>query len=561
MKKNILVLLALLLCMCTLMVSCMESGEIKFKDLVEADSYTSDLKTYTSATKLSVEGECIDHAGDLASFVKTGTTGLATYSVYNLATGAVVYTAEAAEMTVADGITVKSYEITLRETNKVSWFFVRENTVTTKSDELGTVIASAVVTLYRADGTVIADASAKNISDFDIDIPTIKPHFGTSVTNDIEEPRAMEDLIFFDSVFYRVSTDGKIEKLLEYNSLRACPYIIFSNENYYYGGYDDECLWVFDKELNPLSSYCPPDYAMGSDASFAILDNGNIFVQYIIACNDNSDDYTFYDEEGDKFLVSSLIVDAKTGDKKEVELDFVVEEIYFMDEEFPFGDKVKNFAEIYYIENERVDYSDFACVYASLDNNAQVDKVINGYVPGKISDMDMVANNRWIIGNTGGQVFLLNEKGDILGEISNADITGDMYLVNDGKVYNWDLGLVVDLEEKNAVEYRITNSLIMYETVDGEIKAFVDGAEKTIVAKGEKKTLDYIYDVGFVLVDEEKPSEILIYNDKAELIYTASDCVYDGDSYIAARNNDTAILAVRSEKTDGTPEIIYLILK
>jgi len=211
MRRKILASLALLLCLCTLFVSCGAAKTMKFTDLVVKDTYTPEFKTPTSATKLSVGGNATSAEGSLVLFTKIGTTGFATYSVYNIEKGSVVFTADAVETKLSDGISITSYEISLKESNDVSWFYVTKNTTTTSADK--PTVTTSVVTLYKADGTSVASAESKNTAVYTVDAP-----------------KAMCDLIYFNNVFYRTNDeDGNIEKAIEFNGLRKVPYLVYEN--------------------------------------------------------------------------------------------------------------------------------------------------------------------------------------------------------------------------------------------------------------------------------------------------------------------------------------------
>ena len=543
MRKKLLAFMTLVICLCILCVSCAANKTIAFKNLVEKDSYTPD-KTVTNVTKLDVEGEYTQAEGSLVLFTKIGTTGLATYSIYNMESGKTVFTANAAEVTIPDGLSVTTYEVYLNETNDTSWFFVKEITTKTKTED-AKVITSAVITLYKADGTSVASDSSSNV-----------------LINNVKAPQAMQDLIYFDEAFYRISEEGSIDKLVDYNSFREIPLLVWSNDDYYYGSYmGGESLCVFDKELNFVTSYNLPDYAEVN--AYAILDDGNLFVQYSVRCNDNAEDYTYFDEDAVKVLLTSVIIDAKSGKEKEVELDFVVDYITSDKGELEFSEDIKNIAVINYIVDERVDFADAACVVVSLDNNMKIKGEINGYVPGTVCEIEPIANNRWLVDTSEGQSFLLDEEGTVIGEITNSNDLNEIYIVNNNKVYDMNLELKCDLDEYGAISHKLFGNAVVFDTFDGETKAYVNGEVKTLIGKDEEKTIEYLADKAFVIVDEKTPGTAVIYNDKIESVYTISDSSLTlvSDATVLDHSEEYTIISFACVKADSEPEIMYFVLK
>ncbi len=546
MRRKVLVSLALLLCLCTLFVSCGSTKTLKFSKLYDKDMYVPKFNTPTSATKLSVEGEYTDSEGSLVLFTKVGSTGLSSYSVYNMEKSSVVFTADASETTLSKGVSVTTYTIKLEETNDVSWFYVIKNTTTTSTDD--PTVTASVVTLYKADGTSVASAETKN-----------------AAVNEIEAPMAMCDLIYFDDAFYRISDDGNIEKAFDYSAFRTVPMLGLARGDYYYGSFSDSSLVIFDKELNVLVSYDLPDYA--DSISTAVLESGDIFVQYQTTCNDHCEDYTYVDEDATKFHVTSLIIDAKSGKEKEVELDYVVNMLYCRDDLIENGnvaisDNIDNLAYINYIVDERIDFSESASVFVSIGNDMKVKAVIDGYIPGILKSINIIANNRWIASNHDSQSFLLNEDGDVLGEISEYDALCDIGIIVDNKIYDWNLELTCDLNEQNAVDYSVLQNCVVFKTFDGETKVYADGSVKTLISEDDTKRLDSLGKRGFVIVNEKTPTEFTVYNDKAEAVYTSDkNLTYTTGANVIVSNEDAAIILLPCLKSDLTAVSAYILLK
>ena len=125
MKKKLLVLVAMLLCVVTVLASC--ASTMKFEKIVGDGTYNDENPTLTAAGKIDVKGTYNVGLsdGDLAIFVDTNAeTQLPTYTVYNLATGAVVYTVSDSEKTEGGVTTTVEHDFDVYTQWDTTWFKV-----------------------------------------------------------------------------------------------------------------------------------------------------------------------------------------------------------------------------------------------------------------------------------------------------------------------------------------------------------------------------------------------------------------------------------------------------
>ncbi len=184
-----------------------------------------------------------------------------------------------------------------------------------------------------------------------------------------------------------------LDILREFNVAQTGDYgtTTISGETKFNGAYDDYLyswangvIQVFNREGVPTVQYTYPGGTafLSTVVSCAILNNGNIFVQELSYAEADEVDYTFkaaipgtYGYENKKVNVVNKIIDYKTGEVKEVALDYVVlglEAAYVEDVsgQFPMGvrDGDQNQAYIAKIANKEVTTVD----YVTMDNEGKI---------------------------------------------------------------------------------------------------------------------------------------------------------------------------------------------
>lgn len=561
MKKRLIVLVALMLCVVTVLAACTSS--MKLKKVVGDGTYNDENPAFTTAAKLDVKGEITRSEGDLVVFEDENDDGFKVTTVYNVATGAVVYTA------------TDSGEVKVEE----SYTLVRN--MAHPTEQWGTTLLS-VVTMRNI--ATYADGEFDYDQQMDVKMMTATGVEILSIT-DVKEAQMMnswtaEDLFCVDNKVYRIADDGSVAFAFDWNDFREIPEEYDSYEDEYvpaiekigdfYVNESYNGINIYDSELNLVVTFNAPSYAnrigfpderMYDDDdynfNFNYLSNGNVLIQYAVEQDWMTDDYD-YIEYGSKYNLYSFLVDAEKGKVKDLDLDYVVFDTWYDepgDDDWFYNEKVENFAWIIYLEDERLDMSETAAKAVSLGNNGKIDGVIDELIPNMAPMVpELVANNRWIVYNLADQAFLLNEKGDVIGEVSNLDwseMTPD-FLVMNGRIYDWDLNVKVDLaEQKCEGEYLVLDHSVLFATEDEEIKIYANGEVKTLIDKATAEEGDreiYVPEYCtsmFVIMDTatEDTVKIEVYNSVGtKLDITIVNVEFDSDCVECYADSNNALL-------------------
>ena len=576
MKKKLLVLVAMLLCVVTVLASCASS--MKFEKVAGDGTYNDENPTLTTFAKVDVKGTMVTARGDLVIFEDVNTeTGVSSYTVYNLATGAVVYTAADSEKTEGNVTTTVEHEFEINTQWDTTWFmvFVETEVVTVVEGEEPKEEEHTTVSLRDAKGNEFATAT--DIYDLD-DIETVL------------------DLIIYNEKAYRIADDGSIAHAFDYSALRDVPELYTKLGDYYYApiqvygnSITEVGVQVYNSSLELVAYYEKPSYiSSNTRAVYAPLNNGNVLIQYSVLENDMAEDYT-YIANGSKYTLYTFVLNVEKGTAKEISLDYVVMEMviardaradYKMDywKMYGLNQEIENLAIVCPIEDERVNMNDSAAKVAAMTNKGKVDGFIDGFIdnmqPGAVFQ---VATNRWIVENLSGQMFLLNEKGEVLGEISNIDMEDLMeavfegegvkpYFVLNNKIYDWDLNVKYDMHE-NKIESKVelAHSILMTNE-DGATLLYTNGEVKTLIdkatAEAGKREIKKISDVLYAIKDTatEGKTKYEIYNDAGTLLITIEDAVIDLNACIVktADSNNAVLISGMSIPAEGeTAKVVY----
>lgn len=527
MKKKLLVLVAMLLCIVTVLSACGET--VRFKKIV-ADEYVDQNPTLTKAEAVTLTGDVQGSQEDLLLFGGMNDDDKYVYTVYNMAENKVVWTATASETT--------SYAVELQDGyyDDVAWFTV---TTTVDGDEEDTFT------------TDVYDQKGNKVVSFD------------------PEEVAMEtiiDLILVDTKAYRIAEDGTIAEAFEVNALSVLPEVEFKAGEYYFAS-EDEMIACYDAELNITCYYEMPAYA--TMLTGAVLNNGNVLVQFKAAAAWDAEDYSYITNDGTKVVLTSLLINPKNGKVKELDLDFIV--LYGASRSLSFdsdlvdfdmlNEKIENVALVSYIVDERLVGPETAYSESALfSTNTSFIKLSNkGKDQGKLDETivaqallpQQVAENRWVVYSINEQLFLLDEKGKVLAEISNVDEANAAYIVGeDGKLYNWNLEMVYDFDDKDLEVEDMTNRGVFFVDEDGVVTLFANGESKTIVAKDADREVIEVNDNYFIVEDNSgDDTKYEIYNDVGTLLYTVEKASGHANAHYAS-NNVIVLTGLESDDKD-----------
>ena len=508
----------------TMLTACGDT--IRFSKVVVKNSYKDTSPTFTSVETLDLEGNVDQVEGVLALLVdRSGENTV--YNVYNVALKKSVWKESNAKKA--------TYSVTLVEQENVSWFYV-EKTIATENED-GEDVETRNVAIYDMEGKVIAEAEGKTV----------------------KAPELVYDLFRFEGKMYRVSAKKGISAAFDISDLKETPDVDYKAGDFYIGEITSGVA-VYNSKLNPVVIYNIPSYA--EDSKVHVLSNGNVLVQYIVSLGEYAEEFD-YIEDGEKYSLTSILIDADDGEYETIDLNFIVDSVAYGEDltENGMDEDLDNIALICKIKNKMVDTSYASRKIVVLSNKAKLEDTIDGYVKGMYPSIIQVAKNRWVIRNTAGTYFLFNHKGDVLGEVSNLEGFNESVLVSsDYKVYDWNLKMVLDMKEHGVDNYRVYDNCIVMTTEKNETLLFADGKVTTLIAKADadKKFVQKFDTRLFAIGDFEKANVFDIYNDKGEKIYSCDGKIPFVDVSVVGDTDLYMILAF-SDKESG--KNTYLLVK
>lgn len=508
-SSKFLTFTSLLLCIMILFTSCSSVGNIS--RLLIDDYEEESSKPYVSGAEVTNlnDASYSNSRGNLVLFTKYATDGRE-YFVYNLDTHQIIWSqSESSHLS----LSVSFYSAYV-DYHSVAFFTVHE-TVTEAESECTT-------TLYSADGSKISSVDSSY------------------------SPTCVEDLIYFDGKMYRVYGNGKISSAFDYSPLARIPSINSKHKDIYYQ-LNDDMIQTYDSKLKPLAKYRIPEC---SNCEFVLLGDGNVLVQYIYEADPMSNDYTVI-IEGEKYDVITKIINAKNGNEKTVKCNYIIR---YANINYDYAgidsEKTPVIGGVYVIEDRRIaeekvvtiDNSGKASALGSLDND-------------RITSLSFFAKNRWIIDTESGSKYLVDQKCEIIGEVTKADRYGEFF-VSDGKIYDADLKEVYDLASKKQSINKSIGASILLNGEDGEVTLLTKKGATELIAKDSDKYLvtASAYD-GYIIVRNDDTSTFEIYSILGSMICEVKN-VHSTVNFIHSTNN--SLLLQFRNKSDSS--LVYYVL-
>lgn len=563
MKRKLLALAAMMICVAMMLSSCaLFTSDLKFKKVVQKDFEPETDPTPTGVTKLDIKGELQDnyhyYSDDLIVFIDTNESdGLKTTTVYNVATNETIWTGADSESKSGGKNVEITYSVELES------MYIGEETVELAyiTKETATVGDGDVDLEY--DITVITEAKDEIVTLEDADKDEI-----------IENSWQEADLLCIGDKVYRISEDGKATFAFDWNDLREVPNRLGKAGDYYVY-YEDREVYIYDANLNMTAAYSAPLYSeefggnsmdefSNDGCNMSVLSNGNVLVQYVVRQDDYAKKYTFL-SEGQKYNLYSVLVQAKNGKTKDLSLDYLIQTTApgYIISELGLSEKNENLGIGFAIEDQRINMDENAVKLLSINNKGKVVGVVQDPVPNAYLGygFEAVAKNRWEVYTADGRSFLLNEKGDVIGEISGCTGQNDSVLLAGKKVYDWSLNLKVDLADEDAERIEVMKNSIVFHTDKDEVKLYVKGKVETLIsedqAKGGKYTFKKLSDGVYMITDKSGTDpQYKIYNEEGTLLSTITDKVYAPRVTMVASNGALLLVA---ENTDGSGVVYYRV--
>ena len=386
------------------------------------------------------------------------------------------------------------------------------------------------------------------------------------------EPMA-DDLYEIDGKVYEIK-DGVATHKYD-KGLNSIPDVDYSGEkNYYAMGVD--AVYVYDLDYKLVAYYAVPSDA--SSVSMFPLADGNVFVQYKKALPQDAVEYDLceagYYFGTDKYDVVQVIFNITDETVQAVELDYWVEAIVngnTSSDLFKFKDYFKsdafiNVASVCPIVDKAIDSNHPEMANIRNDMfllNYLADAVYaQSYIP------EPLGNNRFLVSDESGKEYLVNEKGEMIGEVTEADYDYALKLfVMDGKYYDMDLKMVFD---SNANTYDYVGGgmdYTLYQETDDEGKTtyyILNGITmKTLdlPENGYVNAYNNYFAYEYYVVEDEWTYHYYTsyYNAKGELIYT---CDHSTQIVGVSYAGDVLVLRVKVYDYETyTDHINYYIAK
>lgn len=424
MKKTIIfVLIATVMCLSFVLSSCTTTSSTAF-DVKTLDSATAPL--YVGSTRLSAFDEySLDYdANGLIKFSKLN-AGKVTYHLYDVLTDQTI-----ASYYDANGI-VYFISLIRNNTYDTSYYYVRTRT--------GTNAASYS---YKYE---LFDRNGKSIDSF----------VDSGILNEVVE--TVCDLVSFNGKCYRLSKNGTLAQIKFNTDLGDLPTIDTKCGKYYYD-FDNNSVSVYNSDLNLVCYYEAP--AFGTVTTCEVLDNGNIFVQYVVEKFETDKDYDFIiknDNGTKKYDLYQKVISASNGKITSVSNNYYISfasKRYEEDGEdnFPgYNKKYVNLAYVYPIENKYLLNSASEQLLMSLSNSGKLGDVLNRTIKGE-TVANVLGKDRLLIFDAQGSEYLTTFKGKVIGRVDSAQEYTSKYIVGQKNIYDYSLKQVYDFGT-NGYEY------------------------------------------------------------------------------------------------------------
>ena len=563
-KSKIVLLLAGLLATVMGLSSCGFVGGIDFADIVDGSAYVDEDPAYAAIAEVAdlAKASMERQQRQLILFkelVATEDETFEKFMVYNLATGKVVYTAtENGKNNIVVSLGNMGYYV-----DYAAYFTVTVESWTEDANGYRNSGSTYTTALYDAAGTQVASANRS--------IGTDKAY----------------DLLRFDGKCYRVGENGTFAAAFDYMGSKELPEIRFASEDYYYGK-SENVFYAYDKELNVVAYYDLPSYAEISMDGVVQLENGKILFQYTIEEPEDAEEYDFiapkyvdiygYLEDMDvdmgyeataKYSLYTVILDAKKNDVKEVEMDYML--MYgvsandsYWTEMCGFNDEIFNLALAFRIEEGRVNMSASAITWVTISNSGKVKKELENLTVVPMEDLpSMVAANRWEIETVDDREYVIDENGEILGEVTNASSNKEYYVI-DGKLYNKSLEVAYNFAENGWTLDRVTDDSVIFTNAKYETMVYANGTATTLDAKDSSRNVIAITD-DYILVQDNKTEKVKleICNLQGKVLKTlelsdwqAAQSNYANLVQLIATVDGAALITVRDYNTEKL-EYVY----
>ena len=505
-------------------------GELSLEELLDEELAFDPDFVPGSLSELTGMPENIVDEESLGSlfYVRGNEGGYDTHMVYNLDTGAAV-------LTLADG-EGEEYEVSLEQ---AAYSYDRtEAYVRVLKTARRNLVTQQTTHLYDAAGTQFAEAKGDETAD------------------------ESAELLYFDGTYYKVDR-GSIAKLCEWDVLAGRPAPTHHVGDFYFE-IDTTSVTVYDASLKKLHTYAIPSYAEVLRDAVIPLPSGAVLLQYLVRLPGSSTEYTAIlnggmDGEPVPVNVVTLLLDAETGEPKELDCGYVFEESELLDEvaEREFGISADRYgAVIVAVEikdgqlSEDPDMKEMVLLFA--DHEGNMERLAS--LKGAAAIPYHCATGRWELETVDRERYLVNGKGEVIGEITQRGrMLADQYIECDGKIYDFDLKLLLDYKDRDLTRASLEGNGVLYFTnMDGDFLSWAGSGDPTVVLShnATAKTLRFISDSLYAICDLGSDSAEL-YSVGGALLLTLDTANFE--YHTLATTRDAEVISV----TNGNGDTVY----
>lgn len=375
------------------------------------------------------------------------------------------------------------------------------------------------------------------------------------------------NLYEIDGKVYEI-TDGEATYRFD-RGLSSVPAIDCSTPTHHYCFTNTEVM-VYDPGYQLVAYYAAPGSA---NLQAHLLADGNVLIQYVDDLPDDAEEYDVY-TDGVKCNLYTLLYNVADGTTTEFDLNCVVQSVKNIHTEgfentFA-SSSVQNVAYVYDIDHQRFNRNSMKVL--SLDNDLSVQGSLALEIPAQNGTVTPIASNRFVAADKAGKKYLLNEKGETIGEVTAATFVSDLGLFySGGRFYDLDLKVVFDESEiAFSLVEGMTDYKIFADTDEEGKKIYyvLNGVTMKRLSLPDAVVSFEVHDDYFCYsyYDESESSlsseRIVVYcNAKGEKIYSVNTDADEYRSHTVQAVGNILLIELRTRDEDYNTSTRYYVAK
>jgi len=310
-----------------------------------------------------------------------------------------------------------------------------------------------------------------------------------------EAPTLFADYVVFNYSAYSLDeSTGALTSMADMNEFVTLEKCAGWNDDYYYATDSTSSeLYIYNTDFELVYNWIAPSYA--EECTIQVLNNGNVFVQYLYGIDGDSkkyDAYFAYNGLTAKYNLVSFIFSVEDGSIDEQDLDYLVIDIktnYALNDvedenNKPYTDSFENIAYIAPIVDKKLDYSDSNIDVVTMSNELKIEKDLKVIENQAAALPEKISGNLYRVEMVNGGYALIDSEGTVKNKVNvtGKDWTND-YIIGDSAIYSYDLAKAYDLYTNNATVEAIMDDsiLIKAKTAMGyDMVLLYDGNSKVI---------------------------------------------------------------------------------